>query len=72
MAASSNDIPAGIGWNAFSGAADVLREGAQRLAEQVREDAIAGLEPGHARPDRLDDAGDVDPDSMVARAPAGR
>ena len=49
--------------------AHVLGEGASMLAvrEQVREDRVARLEAGHARPDRLDDAGDVDPDAMVPR-----
>ncbi len=49
------------------GRADELGERPAASRIQVREDAIAGTEAGHALADGLDDAGDVDPDAMIPR-----
>lgn len=49
------------------GRAHVLGEGARAECEQVAEDLVTRSEPGDRRPDRLDDPGDVQPDTMVPR-----
>ena len=64
-AASSNDMSAGISSNAFSCGTRVLGEGAPPVGVQVREDLVAGSEPGCLRADRFHDAGDIDAHSMV-------
>ncbi len=46
---------------------DELREGALAVREQVREDPVAGFEPGRPRPDGLDDAGDIDAHAGLPR-----
>ena len=51
----------------------VLGERARAERIQVGEHAVARLEPGHARPDGVDDAGHVDADALEPRrAQAGR
>ncbi len=45
----------------------VLGECAERIAEQVREDAVPGFEACRSRADRLDDSRDIDPDAVVPR-----
>ena len=48
------------------GCARVLSKSAERLTEQVGEDAIAGFEPGHTGSDGLDGPGDIDAESVDA------
>ena len=71
VAASSNVMPVGIGANARSGAQTYSAKAPCPNGNRSAEDLVAGLEPGHARSDRLDDAGDIDPDAWFrgARSP---
>ena len=52
--------------------ADVLGECPLPEREQIREDAVARPEARHARPDRLDLTGDIDPHPRIPRARAHR
>ena len=73
VAASSNDRPSGIVANARSGAAAYSANAPCANGYRSREDAVALLEPGHARPDGVDDAGHVDADALdPRRAESGR
>ena len=65
VAASSNEIPAGIGSKAFSRATRTRRRH-RHLGVQVGEHPVAGREPGDARPDRLDHARDVDAEAIIS------
>ena len=49
------------------GGADVLGEGTLAEREQVSEDSIAGPELVCSGPDGLDDASDIEPETVIAR-----
>ena len=67
VAASASDSPSGIASKALSRAQTNSANEPGAVREQIREHAIARPEAGHLRPDRLDDAGDIQSEAQVAR-----